>query len=126
MSTWPEAKATLHVDSPTHPVMKGLPKLFNSSVTEWYSWQNDLRQNNNIDILASIDDSSFPLGGDVNKTWTRGYYPVIWAHKKYRAIYANFGHNKMDKGMTKVLSSSFSSDDQNKFLLQVLKWLAKN
>ena len=65
-------------------------------MSEWYSWQNDLRQNPDIQILASIDPSSFPVGTDPNQTWYSGYYPIMWTNKNYKMIYANFGHNAMN------------------------------
>ena len=49
---------------PDPPLHRAAPATFTSSVSEWYSWSNDLRQNPNIDILASIDPSSFPVGTD--------------------------------------------------------------
>ena len=38
------------------------PRLSRSSPNEWYRWEKDLRQNPDIDILLSIDSTSFPLG----------------------------------------------------------------
>ena len=66
------------------------------AVSEWYSWQRDLRANPDIQILASVDPSSFPLGTDPNQQWRSGYYPIMWTNKNYKMIYANFGHNAMD------------------------------
>ena len=57
-----------------------LPATFTSSVSEWYSWSNDLRNNPNIDILASVDPCSFPVGTDPNQTWYSGYYPIMWTN----------------------------------------------
>lgn len=40
----------------------------------------DLRQNPDIDILLSIDSTSFPLGTGPkpHEIWHSGYYPVVW------------------------------------------------
>ncbi|XP_054165738.1 uncharacterized protein LOC128963263 [Oppia nitens] len=123
-NTWWPTKATLHVDSPQHPAMAGIPQKFEACVNEWYAWSNDLRNNQNIEILASIDPSSFPLGTDPSQTWHSGYYPVIWANKHHRAIYMNVGHNLMDYGKHQTKSSTFASETQNKFLFQAMKWAA--
>ncbi|SCE19765.1 Ricin-type beta-trefoil lectin domain-containing protein [Streptomyces sp. SolWspMP-sol7th] len=92
-------------------------------MSEWYSWQNDLRQNPAIDILAAMDPSTFPIGTDPNQTWYSGYYPISWTNRDYRMIYNNFGHNAMNYSTNTRLSSTFASARQNTFLLQGLRWL---
>ncbi|MEU4165291.1 ThuA domain-containing protein [Streptomyces sp. NPDC026665] len=122
-NTWGPTTAVLRTEDRTHPSTANLPATFTSSVSEWYSWSNDLRQNPDIRVLASIDPSSFPLGTDPNQTWYSGYYPVVWTNTKYRMLYANFGHNAMDYATNTTLSSTFASTAQNRFLLDGLKWL---
>ncbi|MFF8537282.1 ThuA domain-containing protein [Streptomyces sp. NPDC015532] len=122
-NTWGPTTAVLKVEDRTHPSTVNLPATFTSSVSEWYSWSNDLRQNPDIRVLASVDPSSFPLGTDPNQTWYSGYYPVLWTNTKYRMLYANFGHNAMDYATNTTLSSTFASTAQNRFLLDGLKWL---
>lgn len=122
-NTWGPTTAKLKVENRSHPATAGLPSTFTSSVSEWYSWTNDLRQNPNIQILASVDPSSFPLGTDPNQTWRSGYYPIMWTNKNYRVLYANFGHNAMDYPNNRPLSSTFASETQNKFLIDGLNWL---
>ncbi|MBI0318046.1 ThuA domain-containing protein [Streptomyces javensis] len=122
-NTWGPTTATLRVEDRTHPSTKALPATFTSSVSEWYSWSKDLRQNPDIKILASVDPSSFPLGTDPNQTWYDGYYPILWTNSKYKMLYANFGHNAMDYEHNTPLSSTFASETQNRFLLDGLKWL---
>jgi hypothetical protein len=122
-NTWGPTTAVLRVEDRTHPSTVNLPATFTSSVSEWYSWSNDLRQNPDIKILASIDPSSFPLGTDPNQTWYSGYYPILWTNTKYKMLYANFGHNAMDYDTNTTLSSTFASATQNKFVLDGLKWL---
>ena len=95
-----------------------------SSISEWYSWSNDLRQNPNIDILASVDPSSFPVGTDPNQSWYGGYYPLMWSNRKYKMLYANFGHNAMNYSTNTGLSSTFDSAQQNQLLIDGLHWLA--
>ncbi|MGC4771798.1 RICIN domain-containing protein [Micromonospora sp. DT44] len=123
-NTWLPTRVTMRVDNRTHAATRSLPATFSSSFSEWYSWSNDLRQNPNIDILASVDPSSFPVGTDPNQSWYSGYYPLVWSNRQYKMIYANFGHNKMDYGTKTGLSSTFDSAQQNKLLIDGLHWLA--
>ena len=122
-NTWGPTAVTLKVEDHSIPPTASLPATFTSSVSEWYSWSNDLRQNPDIKILASIDPSSFPVGTDPNQSWYSGYYPIIWTNTKYKMLYANFGHNAMNYTTNTRLSSTFASATQNQFLLNGLKWL---
>lgn len=122
-NTWGPTAVTLKVEDHTSPATVNLPATFTSSVSEWYSWSKDLRQNPDIKILASIDPSSFPVGTDPNQSWYSGYYPTLWTNTKYKMLYANFGHNAMNYATNTRLSSTFASAMQNRFLLDGLKWL---
>ena len=123
-NSWGPTSETLKIDDPDHPATAGLPATLTSSVSEWYSWQNDLRQNPAIDILASMDPSTFPVGTDPNQTWYSGYYPIVWSNRNYRMVYNNFGHNAMDYATGTTLSSTFASPQQNQLLLQEIRWAA--
>jgi trehalose utilization protein/ricin-type beta-trefoil lectin protein len=123
-NTWGPTAVTLKTENRSHPSLVNTGATFRSSVSEWYSWQNDLRNNPNIQILASIDPSSFPVGTDPAQTWYSGYYPIIWTNKNYKMIYANFGHNAMNYETNTRLSSTFDSPAQNQFMMDALKWLA--
>lgn len=127
-NTWRPTSAILCVESKNHPSVKGLPRKFKAAPNEWYRWTNDLKANRDISILLSIDKSSFPLGTGPkpHEIWRSGYYPVAWTNRKYKMIYMNMGHNDIDyEGKTNAqLSSSFSSREQNTFILNALKWLA--
>ncbi len=122
-NSWGPTSVTMKIEDQSHPATAGLPQTITSSVSEWYSWANDLRQNPDIDILASIDPSSFPVGTDPNQTWYSGYYPLVWTNKNYKMLYANFGHNGMDYGNNTTLSLTFGSAAQDKLVIQGLKWL---
>ena len=122
-NTWGPTTAVLKVEDRTHPSTLRLPDKFTSAVSEWYSWNNDLRNNSNIKILASVDPSSFPLGSDPNQQWRSGYYPIMWTNKNYKMLYANFGHNAMNYETNQGLSSTFDSEIQNRFMLDGLLWL---
>ena len=122
-NTWGPQAAVLDNDDPSHPSMRRVPATYTSGVSEWYSWQNDLRQNPNIDILASVDPASFPLGTDPTQQWTSGYYPIMWTNKNYKMLYANFGHNDMNYSANIPTSSTFASPAQDAFVIDGLLWL---
>jgi hypothetical protein len=126
-NTWRPTAAVLRVEDPAHPATRGLPATFRSAPNEWYRWENDLRTHPDIRILLAIDPSSFPLGTGPKppEIWHRGYYPVVWTNCRYRMIYANMGHNDIDYANKthRELSSTFSSETQNRFILQALLWL---
>ncbi|HWB28735.1 MAG TPA: ThuA domain-containing protein [Chitinophagaceae bacterium] len=126
-NTWRPTSAILDVEDKTHPSTKGLPATFKAAPNEWYRWEHDLRKNPDIKILLSIDSSSFPLGTGPKQSeiWHSGYYPVAWTNIHYKMIYMNMGHNDMDyEGKTNAtLSSTFSSKEENKFIIDGLLWL---
>jgi len=126
-NTWRPTSAILKVEDQKHPATKHLPGKFTSQPNEWYRWQNDLRTNPDIQILASIDPSSFPLGTGPkpHEIWHSGYYPVVWTNTKYRMIYINMGHNDIDyeHKTNKELSFSFTNKIQNRLIIDALKWL---
>ncbi len=126
-NTWRPVPANLLVEDSTHPATKELPHMFRSSANEWYSWEKDLRDNPDIDILLSIDSSSFPLGTGPKpyEIWHSGYYPVAWTNKRYRMIYMNMGHNDIDyeHKTNKELSFQFGNPVQDKFILDGVLWL---
>jgi hypothetical protein len=126
-NTWRPTSAILKVENRNHPTTKNLPYKFTAAPNEWYSWEADLKKNKDIQILLSIDPSSFPLGTGPKKheIWHEGYYPVVWTNKKYKMLYLNMGHNDIDyeNKTNKQLSSSFSSEMQNRLIIDGLLWL---
>jgi len=128
-NTWRPTSAMLRVEVKNHPATKGLPTVFKSAPSEWYSWKNDVKLAPNIKILLSIDSSSFPLGTGPkpHEIWHSGYYPVVWTNTKYKMIYFNMGHNDMDyeNKTNRQLSSTFSEPLQNKLIIDALLWLGK-
>ena len=126
-NTWSPTLAILKVEDRKHQATKHLPGKFKSQPNEWYRWQNDLRINPDIKILASIDSSSFPLGTGPkpHEIWHSGYYPVVWTNTKYRMIYINMGHNDIDyeHHTNKELSFTFTNRTQNRLVIDALKWL---
>jgi len=129
-NTWQPTSAILRVENHTHPATKNLPKLFESAPNEWYKWENDLRRNPDIDILISIDSTSFPLGTGpkLHEIWHSGYFPVVWTNRHYRMIYFNMGHNWIDFENigNRHQSSTFESSGQNQLFLDALLWLGNH
>jgi hypothetical protein len=126
-NTWRPTSAILRVEKPGHPAAAHLPSTFKTAPNEWYRWEKDLRKNPDINILLSIDSTSFPLGTGPkqHEIWHSGYYPVVWTNTKYRMVYFNMGHNDMDYGGTnQALSSTFSSKEENQLIIDALLWLA--
>jgi hypothetical protein len=131
-NTWRPTSAILRVEDRKHPAVRHLPATFKSSPSEWYRWEKDLRQNPDIDILLSIDSSSFPLGTGpkLHEIWHSGYYPVAWTNRKYRMIYFNFGHNDMDyehkyDSTNKTLSHTLGNPVQDRLIIDALSWLGE-
>lgn len=128
-NTWRPTSAVLRVEDPNHPATRYLPATFHSSPNEWYHWENDLRTNANIEILLSIDPSSFPLGTGPkpSEIWHSGYYPVVWTNKKYRMMYVNMGHNDIDYEHpgNRELSQTFTNKIQNRLIIDSLMWLGR-
>ena len=126
-NNWRPTSAVLKVENLNHPVTRNLPDTFISSPNEWYSWKNDLRMNPDIDILLSIDSTSFPLGTGPkqHEIWHSGYYPVVWTNRNYRMLYINMGHNDIDyeHGTGKELSFTFGNAIQDRFMVNALFWL---
>jgi len=125
-NTWRPTSAVLKVEKRNHPATRNLPETFKSAPNEWYAWQNDLRKNPAIEILLSIDSTSFPLGTGPKQSeiWHSGYYPMVWTNKNYKMLYVNMGHNDMDYGGTnKELSYTFANEIQNKLIIDGLLWL---
>ncbi|CAN5669809.1 hypothetical protein BH10BAC3_BH10BAC3_35810 [soil metagenome] len=129
-NTWRPTAATLRIEDTNHAATKNLPATFTSSPNEWYRWEYDLRKNPDINILLSIDSSSFPLGTGpkLYEIWHSGYYPVVWTNKKYKMIYFNMGHNDIDyeHNSNKTLSYTFGNALQDKLVLNGLMWLGNN
>jgi uncharacterized protein len=126
-NTWRPTSAFLRVEDHKHPVTRGLPDIIRASPNEWYRWEKDLRKNQDIRILLSIDTTSFPLGTGPKQSeiWHSGYYPVVWTNKNYKMIYFNMGHNDIDyeHHTNKDLSHTFDSPEEDKLILNALIWL---
>jgi hypothetical protein len=132
-NTWRPTPAILRVENHNHSSTRNLPDTFVSSPNEWYSWKNDLRKNPDIQILISIDSTSFPIGTGpkLYEIWHSGYYPVVWTNKNYKMLYVNMGHNDIDyeNKTNKELSRTFNNPVQDKLVIEALLYfgeVAKN
>ena len=127
-NTWRPTAAVLRVEN-KHSVTRHLPVTFTSAPNDWYKWEKDLRQNPDIQILLSIDSTSFPLGTGPKQyeIWHSGYYPVVWTNKKYRMLYINMGHNDIDydNKTNKELSFQFDNREYGRLVMDGLLWLAR-
>ena len=131
-NTWRPTAAVLRVEATNSPFTAHLPVTFKSAPNEWYRWSGTLRSNPDIQVLLSIDQSSFPLGTGPkpNEIWHDGDYPVVWTNKKFRMLYVNMGHNDMDyehkfDNSNKTLSFTFDNEIQDKLILNALEWLGR-
>jgi len=129
-NTWRPTSAVLRVEDGTHPATRHLPATFQSSPSEWYRWEKDLRQNPDIDILLAIDSTSFPLGTGpkAHEIWHSGYYPVVWTNKNFKMIYLNMGHNDIDyehkyDATNRTLSYTLHNTVQDQLIIDGLLWL---
>jgi hypothetical protein len=129
-NTWRPVSAVLRVEDRKHLATHHLPETFKSAPNEWYRWERDLRQNPDVDILLSIDSTSFPLGTGPkqNEIWHSGYYPVVWTNKNYRMIYLNMGHNDIDyehkyDANNRTLSYTLINPIQDQLIIDGLLWL---
>jgi hypothetical protein len=126
-NTWRPTSAILRVEDMKHPVTKNLSPTIKTSPNEWYRWKHDLRKNQDIKILLSIDSASFPLGTGPkqHEIWHSGYYPVVWTNKNFNMLYVNMGHNDIDyeNKTNKQLSFTFGNAVQDQMIIDALLWL---
>jgi hypothetical protein len=83
------ASAEVGVESPTHPVMKGVAPEFMVKDEEWYTYDKSPRRN--VHVLASVDEHTY----SPDTTAKMGDHPVIWSneHVKARNVYIFMGHH---------------------------------
>jgi len=83
------ASAKVRVESPTHPVMKGVTPEFMVKDEEWYTYDRSPR--GNVHVLASVDEHTYNPDTKIKM----GDHPVIWSneHVKARNVYIFMGHH---------------------------------
>ena len=110
-NSWPPLPAQLVIDDRNHPVAAGLPPDFEAPSNEWYIWKPNPRLNQNVEVLATLTPSNYPIG--FKDVLTRGDLPVVWTNTKYKMLYINMGHG--DK--------IFTSPIQNRLIDNAVRWL---
>lgn len=110
-NNWPPQPALLELDVKDHPVTKNLPSEFVAPASEWYQWQNDVRNEPDIEVLVSLSPKNYPLG--LKDVVYGDDFPVVWTNKRYRMIYLNMGHG--DVGYTDAT--------QNLLYINALRWI---
>lgn len=123
-NTWNPTSEILKVETHNHFSTENLPDTFKSAPNEWYSWEYDLRENPDITILLSLDESTYPAGDKPGEIWTEGYYPVAWTNNNYKMIYMNMGHNLVNYNPV-YPSYTFGEEIQNTFVLDAMFGLTK-
>ena len=83
------ASATVRVEAPAHPVMKGVAPTFPVKDEEWYTYDKSPR--GNVDVLASVDEHTY----NPDTATKMGDHPVVWSneHVKARNVYIFMGHH---------------------------------
>ncbi len=79
--------ATINIENKTHPSSQNLPSPW-IRTDEWYNFQSNPRDNPNINVLATLDESTYN-GGNMGDD-----HPVIW-YQPYdggRSWYTALGH----------------------------------
>lgn len=80
-------EATLHVERPDHPTVKGLPNPW-VRTDEWYDFRSNPR--GKVDVLLTVDERTYP-GGKMGAD-----HPITWCKNvgRGRAFYTGLGHTK--------------------------------
>ena len=84
------ASAKVMVEDKKHPVMKGVPSMFEIENEEWYTWDKSPRSQ--VRVLATVDESSYTPD---SKLKMGGDHPVVWTNEHYKArnLYIFMGHH---------------------------------
>jgi uncharacterized protein len=127
-NSWRPTSIVLRVEDREHPATRHLPETIKTAPSEWYEWSNDLRTNSDIKVLLSVDPTSYPVGTGPRPgaLWHNGDRPIVWTNKRYKMIYLNMGHNDIDdiNNTYKDWSATFSSENENKLIIDSLYWMA--
>lgn len=89
-NNWPPQCVLLELDVTDSPITKNIPVKFVAPESEWYQWNPSPRENPDVEIIASISSSNYPLG--IKDVISFGDFPVAWRNKNYRMVYLNYGH----------------------------------
>ncbi len=81
--------ADVIIEEKQHPVMKGVPSLFNIQKEEWYTYNKSPRPH--VRVLASVNENSYVPDTRIKM----GDHPVVWTNEKMKArnVYIFMGHS---------------------------------
>ena len=109
-------RATVVLENHLHPVLRGLPDIWQHE-EEWYSWEQSPRAEN-FTILAVLDEDSYTpvqrfMGNQ--RDLSMGDHPVLWSNciGNGRSVYAAMGHR----------AEAFAQPQVNQGLDNALQWL---
>ena len=89
-------EATLRVERPDHPAIGGLPETW-VHFDEWYSFDRSVRADEGVDVLASVDESTYDQRLKflwIDQDLSMGDHPVIWTRRigQGRVYLSALGH----------------------------------
>ena len=111
-NNWPPQPALVDIEGHGHDITRNLPDHYVAPATEFYQWQPDPRSNPEVQVLASLSPSNFPLG--IKDIVFGGDFPVVWSNTRYRMVYINMGHG----------DECFSDATQNLLFVNALRFVA--
>lgn len=108
---WPPQPALLTVETTVHPVTKNLPVEFVSAPSEFYMWQENPRDKDNVEVLVSISPKNYPFG--IKDVVYSGDFPIAWTNKNFRMLYINWGHG----------DDEYMESTQNLMAVNAFRWI---
>lgn len=112
----PAQEGTVIIESTDHPAMAPFIGM-STYITfdEWYSFKENPRKNENIHVLASLDENSIKKAK--NDEWKMGDHPLIW-YQEYegtRSFYTVFGHT----------NEAFEDENVQMHIAAAINWAAR-
>jgi uncharacterized protein len=83
------AEATVRLEEPAHSIFEGVPRAFQVTKDEWYTWDKSPRPH--VRVLANVDESSYVPSSNIKM----GDHPVVWTNEAYKGknLYIFMGHH---------------------------------
>lgn len=89
-NNWPPTPALVECDTQESPVTRNLLKEYVAPASEFYMWNENPRQNPDVEVLQTVSPKNYPLG--LKDIITSGDFPIVWTNHRYRMVYLNMGH----------------------------------
>ena len=131
-NTWNPTSEPMKIETHEHFSTENLDfDEFVSAPCEWYEWYRNLFEDEESTVLISMNPTpENPAGddtrpGSLHQVWRGGRHAIAWTNSNYNMIYMNWGHNlrpyNIQQGATEGgESSTFSSEKQNRFMLEAM------